>query len=25
VVRIFNSGSPIDPGLGDGFHLAVFC
>jgi hypothetical protein len=25
VVRTFNGTSPIDPGLGDGFHLAVFC
>ena len=25
VVRTFNSGSPIDPALGDGFHVAVFC
>src|SRR5215216_1782442 len=25
VVRTFNGTAPIDPGLGDGFHLAVFC
>jgi hypothetical protein len=25
VVRTFNGTSPIDPGLGDGFHVAVIC
>jgi hypothetical protein len=25
VVRMFKSGAPTDPGMGEGFHLAVFC